>query len=50
MQQPGQVEVKLSQDLRTEGLGNDPARVGWYPESAKLPSLLERGSVKTRVP
>jgi hypothetical protein len=50
MQQPGQVEVKLSQDLRTKGSGNDPARVGWYPEFAKLPSLLERGSVKTRVP
>jgi hypothetical protein len=39
MQQPGQVEVKLSQDLRTENLGNDPAKVGWYPEFAKLPSL-----------
>jgi len=45
MQQPGQVEVKLSQDLRTESSGNDPAKVGWYPELAKLPSLLERGSV-----
>ena len=50
MQQPGQVEVKLSQDLRTEGLGNDPAKVGWYPEFAKLPSLLEGESVKIRVP
>ncbi len=50
MQQPGHVEVKLSQDLRTEGLGNDPAKVGLYPESAKLPSLFKRGSAKTRVP
>ncbi len=39
MQQPGQVEVKLSQDLRTEGSGNDPAKVGRYLEFAKLPSL-----------
>ena len=50
MQQPGQVEVKLSQDLRTEGSGNDPAKVGWCPEFAKLPSLLKGGSVKIRVP
>jgi len=39
MQQPGQVEVKLSQDLRTERDGNDLAKVGYYLDLAKLLSL-----------
>jgi len=34
MQQPGQVEVKLSQDLRTESSGNDPAK-GLVPRARK---------------
>jgi len=39
MQQPGQVEVKLSHGLHMERVLNDPAKVGWYPELAKLLSL-----------
>jgi len=45
MQPPGHVEVKRSQDLRTESSGKDSAKESGHPELAKLPSLLERGSV-----
>jgi len=50
MQQPGQVEVKLSQDLRTESSGNDPAKWAGTQSSQNCLAYWKEEVFKRKVP
>ena len=45
MQQPGQVEVKLSHGLHMERAGNDPAKSGLVPGTRKTPKFIVKEEV-----